>query len=124
MEYGSKIWFFPDGDMPPEGEDNLKGHESVIILNPNERDATVRITLYFEDKPPVEGISTVVSSKRVRCLRTGRPEDFGGVIIQKCTQYALKLESDTPVIAQYGRLDARQVNLAYYTTMGYTNSRF
>ena len=34
-------------------------------------------------------------------------------------QYAMKVESDVPVIVQYGRLDARQTNLAYYTVMGY-----
>ena len=122
MQYGSKVWFFPDGDMPPEGTDSLKGHESIVILNPNEADAYIRITLYFTDSEPVEDIRIVVAAKRVRCLRTGNTEDFGGVVIPQCTQYALKLESDTPVIVQYGRLDARQVNLAYYTTMGYTDS--
>jgi hypothetical protein len=35
------------------------------------------------------------------------------------TQYALRVDADQPVVAQYGRLDARQANLAYYTVMGY-----
>ena len=35
------------------------------------------------------------------------------------TQYALKVEGSIPVIVQYGRLDSRQTNLAYYTVMGY-----
>ena len=35
------------------------------------------------------------------------------------TQYALRVVSDHKVIAQFGRLDASQPNLAYYCTMGY-----
>ena len=37
-----------------------------------------------------------------------------------CTQYAMKIESDGNIVVQYGRLDNRQVNLAYYTTLGYS----
>ena len=32
---GKKVWFFPDGDRPPFGESELKGHESYIVLIPN-----------------------------------------------------------------------------------------
>lgn len=34
-------------------------------------------------------------------------------------QYALRLRSSVPIVAQLGRADVRQPNLAYYTTMGY-----
>ena len=39
--HGKKIWFFPDGDRPPEGSSLMKGHESYIILNPNNQDAHI-----------------------------------------------------------------------------------
>lgn len=117
-EYGKKVWFFPDGELPPPGEGKLKGHESIIILNPNSRDANITITLYFVDKDPIDNIRVTVKANRVRCLRTNVPNDMGGVVIPFETQYAIKLASDTPIIAQYGRLDNRQTNLAYYTTMG------
>ena len=35
------------------------------------------------------------------------------------TQYAMKISSNTEIVLQYGRLDNRQTNLAYYTTLGY-----
>jgi hypothetical protein len=38
--HGKRIWFFPDGERPPYGESDMKGHESVVILNPNGEDAT------------------------------------------------------------------------------------
>ena len=60
-----------------------------------------------------------VKAERVRCVQTHKESDFGENIIPVSKQYALKVESDVAVIVQYGRLDARQDNLAYYTVMGY-----
>jgi len=116
---GKKIWFFPDGDRPPFGDSDLKGHESYIILNPNLKAAHVTFTLYFEDKEPVRGIKMTVAAERVKCFQTHNAEHFGEHVLPLTTQYAVKVESDVPVIVQYGRLDARQEKLAYYTTMGY-----
>lgn len=116
---GKKIWYFPDGDRPPFGESELKGHESYIVLNPNKQDAHLKFTIYFEDKEPIRDIELAVGAERVKCFQTHNPDHFGENVLPLTTQYALKIESDVPVIAQYGRLDSRQVNLAYYTTMGY-----
>lgn len=118
--YGKKVWFFPDGERPPQGESEMKGHESIVILNPNGENATVRITIYFDDRAPIQNIFVAVDAERVRCLRTDEPKDFGEHTLPIGIQYALKLESDVPIIAQYGRLDNRQANLAFYTTMGWS----
>ena len=119
--YGKKVWFFPDGDRPPLGDSTMKGHESYVVLNPNETAAHLSFTLYFEDKPPMRDIRMTVEAERVACFQTHRSEHFGDNVLPLSTQYAVKVESDTPVIVQYGRLDARQSNLAYYTTMGWTD---
>lgn len=116
---GSKLWFFPDGDRPPAGDSLMKGHESYVILNPNQQDANIAFTIYFEDEEPLEGIQMTVPAQRVRCFQTHNPEHFGAHVLPISRQYAVRIQSDVPVIAQYGRLDARQENLAYYTTMGY-----
>ncbi|GHV86069.1 hypothetical protein AGMMS50230_16770 [Spirochaetia bacterium] len=118
--YGKKVWFFPDGDRPPPGDSLMKGHESYVVLNPNEKDAHLIFTLYFENDQPVRDIRMTVCAERVACFQTHNPAHFGGHILPLAQQYAVKIESDVPVIIQYGRLDARQENLAYYTTMGYT----
>ncbi|NLD58729.1 MAG: hypothetical protein GX647_03580 [Clostridiales bacterium] len=117
--YGKKVWFFPDGDRPPLGDSAMKGHESYVVLNPNEADAHVEFTLYFEDREPIRSIRMTVGRERVKCFQTHNPDHFGVHTLPIATQYAAKVESDVPVIVQYGRLDERQVNLAYYTTMGY-----
>ncbi|MDR1388947.1 MAG: hypothetical protein LBJ31_03115 [Treponema sp.] len=121
--YGKKVWFFPDGDRPPPGDSALKGHESYIVLNPNNKDAHLVATFYFEEAEAVRNINLAVKAERVKCFQSHRNEDFDSHIVSPGIQYAVKIESDVPVIIQYGRLDARQKNLAYYTTMGYTEEK-
>jgi len=118
LKNGKKIWYFPDGELPPAGDEPLKGHESIIILNDNENPANVVMTLFFADKDPIENIYITVLPKRVNCIRMDNPDHLGGVIVPRETQYAVKLVSNVPVVIQYGRLDTRQVKMAFYTTMG------
>jgi hypothetical protein len=120
MDQGKKIWFFPDGDRPPYGNSEMKGHESIVIMNPNNKDAHIKITFFYEDKEPARDIEIQVDAERVRCLRTDNVDDFGEHTIPVSMQYAIKLVSDIPIIAQYGKLDPRQPNLSYYTTSGYS----
>ncbi len=118
--FGKRVWFFPDGERPPFGDSPLQGHESLLILNPNAQDAHVAITIYYEDSEPARDIPLSVKAERVCCVRTHDENVFGEFAAPVSMQYALKLASDVPVIVQYGRLDARQQNLAFYTTMGYS----
>lgn len=117
--HGHRVWFFPDGDLPPAGDpqrDAMHGHESLILFNPNDSDATVRLTVYYEDRDPDTLTPINVAAQRVKCVRTDEPIDGYQV---PPGQYALKIESTTPIICQIGRADVRQPNLAYYTTMGF-----
>jgi hypothetical protein len=43
-----------------------------------------------------------------------------GYVVPFETQYAMKLTSNTEIVVQYGRLDNTQSNLAFYTTLAYT----
>lgn len=117
MGYGKKVWIFPDAELPPEGVNSIPGHESIIITNTGNQDAKIKITLFYADKDPVEDIEVIVKAKRVRCLRTNKTEDFGVHTAAFEEQYAIMLESDVPVVAQYGRAEPRTV--AFYTTPGY-----
>lgn len=118
-KYGAKNWFFPDAELPPAGDSKMKGHESIIILNPNNKEAIVRLKCYFETPQKPFEFETKVEPESVICLRTNEPAQMGGHKIPLETQYAISLHSDEPIIAQYGRLDNRQTNLAFYTTPGY-----
>lgn len=116
---GKKSWIIPDCELPHAGEGVLKGHESVIIVNDNEEDIEIFVTLYFTDEPCYNDIKWVVKGKSVRCFRMNEKKDMSGYAVPYETQYAMKVESDKPFVLQYGRLDNRQTNLAYYTTLGY-----
>lgn len=116
MSYGKKVWIFPDAELPPEGVNLIPGHESVIVVNANDQIANIKFTLLYTDKEPVS-FTTQVEARRVRCLRTNKECDFGKFTAKFEEQYAIMLESDVPVVAQYGRAEPREVH--FYTTPGY-----
>ena len=116
MAYGKQVWIFPDAELPPVGMNLIPGHESIIITNVSENRAHVKITLLYVDKPPVS-FTAEVEAMRVRCLRTNEEKDFGPYTAVEGEQYAIMLESDEPIVAQYGRAEPRTVN--FYTTPGY-----
>ncbi len=116
---GKKYWIIPDCELPPPGEGEMKGHESVIVVNDSDTDAVINVKIYFTDRDSYKDITWHVGADRVRCFRMNNPDDMSGFIVPLETQYAMKLSSNVPVVVQYGRLDNRQVNLAYYTTLGY-----
>jgi len=117
---GRKTWILPDGDLPPPGEEGLplEGHESLIVLNTGDQDAHIELDVYFSDREPEAALKLLAPARRVTCFRMDKP--VGDRQFQvPFGQYALRLRSDVPIIVQMGRADVRQVNLAYYTTMGY-----
>ena len=116
MDYGKKVWIFPDAELPPKGENAIPGHESVIITNVTDQTANIKVTLLYPDRDP-DSFHTQVAAMRVRCLRTNEEKDFGACTARMEEQYAILLESDVPVVAQYGRAEPRAV--AFYTTPGY-----
>ena len=77
------------------------------------------VKLFFPDKEPYENITWTVDANRVRCFRMNNLDDMCGYEVEREAQYAMKLSSDTEIVVQYGRLDNRQTNLAYYTTLGF-----
>ena len=119
---GKKVWLIPDCELPQAGEGVLKGHESVIVVNDGDTDAVIDVKLFFTDADFDGKIQWVVGKNRVRCFRMNNTEDMCGVVIPYDTQYAMKLTSSANIVVQYGRLDNRQTNLAYYTTLGYSES--
>lgn len=119
MAIGKKNWIIPDCELPLPGEGILKGHESVIIVNDTDKEAKIKVSLYFTDSDPHKGITWSVGAGRVRCFRMNSKEDMCGYEVPYDTQYAMKISSNVKIVLQYGRLDNRQTNLAYYTTLGY-----
>ena len=88
-----------------------------MILNTNDCDAHILISIYFEDRDPVENIPYLVPAKRIRCFKTDDSEVLGGLSIGVGVQYSMEIKSDVGIIVQYGRLDVQQSNMAYMALM-------
>lgn len=116
---GKQQWYIVDGYRPspaPDPSAVYEGHESIMILNPNDRDANVCIDIYFEDREPVENIPYLVPAKRIRCFKS-HDESVLGFRMDVGLQYSMRIRSDVGVVVQYGRLDVQQPNMAYMALM-------
>jgi len=68
---GKNKWYIVDGYRPspiPDPNAKYEGHESIMILNTNDKDANILLSFYFEDRDPVENIPYLVPAKRIRCF--------------------------------------------------------
>jgi hypothetical protein len=116
---GSYTWVVPDGWLPPEGgEGDMINHESLMVMNTGTAPADIKVDIYFDDRAPVKNLPLVVDAERIRAVRLDLPDDLG-FELPRATQYALRIRSNVKVIVQYGRMDVRQPNLAYYGTMAH-----
>ena len=89
---GKKVWFFPDGDRPPLGDSEMKGHESYVVLNPNKQNANLKFSIYFEDREPVRNIKMMVEAERVKCFQTHNPRHFGENTLPVASNMLLRLK--------------------------------
>lgn len=116
---GEYVWLIPDAYLPPYGDLELPSHESTCILNVNKNPAKVKFTFYFEDQDPIESKEIIIPAERTLHVRLDRAKEILGVDLKVDVPYAIKVESDTRIVVQHSRLDTRQANLAYMTSMGY-----
>ncbi|WP_407272304.1 sensory rhodopsin transducer [Radiobacillus sp. PE A8.2] len=118
MSKGNSHWIIPDGYIPPESTGGLTSHESICVLNCNNEDAQLFITIYFEDREPIEEIAVTVQGKRTNHIRTSGLAK-SGEYIPVGVPYAIEVNSNIPIIIQYSRLDSTQPELALMSTMAY-----
>jgi hypothetical protein len=120
MTIGKTTWVIAEGYIPgaSSGEGRaFESHETACILNPNERDAAVRITLYFADREPVGPYTVTVKARRTKHVRFNDLRDPAPV--PRDTDYSSVIESDVPIVVQHTRLDSRQAALALLSTIAF-----
>jgi hypothetical protein len=119
---GKRNWYVIDGYLPYKGkvmDEPFEGHEAIMILNCHDEDADIAMDIYYEDREPDLNIPLTVAARRVKCFRMDRPENIGGIALERQCQYSLRFRSNIEVVLQYGRMDIAQPNLAYIGLMGY-----
>jgi len=121
---GCRVWAIAEGYIPgaSTGEGRaFTSHETMCVLNAGDRDATLRVTVFFADRAPVGPYVLQVPARRTRHVRFNDltvPEP-----IPRDTDYASLIESDVPVVVQHTRLDSRQEALALITTIAFPVAR-
>ena len=118
--FGHRRWVIGDGYIPawsngPEPE--MQSHESASILNPGDEDAHVRLTVFFEDRDPVD-YELTVPARRTKHQRFNDLEDPA---MPLGVGYSAVFESDVPVVVQHTRLDSRQVECALLSTVAFAD---
>jgi hypothetical protein len=117
--YGSKVWFIPDGYYPSFSSGKFPSHEAICVLNPGPKDAEITIILYFEDQEKMEGFQAVCKAERTNHIRMDKLKDINGQGVPKGVAYAMMVKSNTEIIVQYSRMDTTQAEMALMTTMAH-----
>jgi hypothetical protein len=118
---GRTIWAIAEGYIPTHSHGavpQMTSHETACILNTGDRDAHVRLTVYFKDREPVGPYHITVPARRTLHVRFNDLSDPAPV--PHGTDYASLFESDAPVVVQHTRLDSRQAENALLTTIAYS----
>lgn len=123
MKIGRKNWAIAEGWIPswsngPEPE--MLSHETACILNPNDTDAHVEITIYYSDREPVGPYRLTVPARRTLHQRFNDLKDPEPIPVG--TNYASTITSDIPIVVQHTRLDSRQAENALITTIAFSGN--
>jgi hypothetical protein len=120
---GKKRWAIAEGYIPSWSngpEPQMLSHETVCLLNASDRDAHIRITIFFSDREPAGPYNVVVAARRTKHLRFNDLDDPETIPLD--TDYASLIESDVPIVVQHTRLDSRQAENALLSTIAYSGS--
>jgi hypothetical protein len=109
--------YIPDCYLGSKSNGESKTHEAVCILNPLSEDTVVNLTLYFEDREPMDGFEIMIPARRTIHIRLDKIRNKDGYLIQRDTPYGMKIESTQQVYVQYTRVDTSQPELALMTTI-------
>jgi hypothetical protein len=119
-EIGRTVWAIAEGYIPGDSayeSQDLISHETACILNATDREANVRIIVYFADREPAGPYRVTVPPRRTLHLRFNDLEDPEPV--PRDTDYASVFESDVPVVVQHTRMDSRKPEIALLSTIAY-----
>src|SRR5688572_7602745 len=109
MNAGNTIWMIPGGHIPLVStgkEPEYTSRDVLYMLNTNEEEANVSITIYYTNRAPAGPYVIKIKASSVRNLRFNDLVDPEPVPLD--TDYAVLVQSDIPVIVQFTRMDTAQ----------------
>lgn len=123
MIIGRTHWAIAEGWIPPYShgpEPATTSHETACILNANDSDAHIEITIFYSDRDPVGPYTVTVPARRTKHVRFNNLNDPEP--IPRGTDYASTIVSDVPIVVQHTRLDSRQADNALLTTIAFAGN--
>jgi hypothetical protein len=120
---GRKRWAIAEGYIPPGSHGpapQMTSHETVCLLNVSDRDAQVSIRIFFTEREPAGPYPIALPARRTRHVRLNDLDDPEPIPVD--TDFAMLIESDTPIVVQHTRLDSRQAENALLSTIAYAES--
>ena len=117
---GRTCWALAEGYIPSISHGpapQMISHETLCLLNTSDRDAEIRITVFFADREPIGPYLVTVPARRTKHLRFNELTDPAPIPLG--TDYASLVESNVPVVVQQTRLDSRQAENALFSTVAF-----
>ena len=117
--YGKKVWLIPDTYLNSVSMNASISHEAICVINTSDVDADIKLTLFFEDRDVRTDFSSFCKAMRTHHIRMDKLRNEAGEPIPRDVPYAVLVESNTPIVCQYSRLDTSAPEMALMTTMAY-----
>lgn len=120
---GQTQWVIADGWIPPASsgpEPEMTSHESACMVNVNNEDAAVEMTVFFTNREPVGPYRMRIPAQRVLHVRFNDFTDPEQIPLG--TDYSVLITSSVPIVVQHTRLDSRQAANALASTIAYPAS--
>lgn len=117
--YGKKVWLIPDTYLNSVSKNASISHEAICVINTSDVDADIKLTLFFEDRDARTDFSSQCPAMRTHHIRMDKLRGENGEPIPRDTPYAVLVESNTPIVCQYSRLDTSAPEMALMTTIAY-----
>ena len=116
---GKNEWIVPDGFMSDSESGKYVSHEAICVLNLNDMDADIELTIYFEDREPLKDFREICQAQRCNHIRLDKIENAAGEKIPHETPYAVHIKSSLPIVVQHSRMDVTQADMTLMTTIAY-----
>ena len=119
---GRKRWAIAEGYIPSQSVSShraLVSHETACILNAGDRDAKIRVTVFFADREPLI-YRADCPARRTLHLRFNDLTDPAPIPLD--TDFSSVFESDVPIVVQHTRLDSRRAEISLLSTIAYAET--
>jgi hypothetical protein len=117
---GHKKWVIPSGHIPLKSngkEPELLSKDQIAVLNTNDKEAEIKLTIFFNQQSPLTGYSVKIGPRRLRKIRINDLINPFPVYLEM--DYSILIESDIKVIVQFLKMNTSHTNVSIMGTMGY-----